>query len=311
MASRHVPGGGAPVIEPLRVGLAHETWRVHRAGSWYALRVPATQSVDLGLDRAWEARVLDRAAAAGLAPAPRYCSPEQGILVVDWVEGRPWSIAETQLPAGISRMAATLVRLHALPPPQPARAVSPAQWIDYYSAALGGGGGGGGGGPGAAAAGPHARLRRAADERAAEAAALADGEGVLCHSDLHVLNVVDPSPHHRRNDARSARAGTGEPAADGPLVLLDFEYAHVNDPFWDLAGWSANNDFGPELTGALAEAYGGRAPTSSERARLELLRWLYDYVCLLWSELYLRRDPDPEIGARARVIEGRLIAGLE
>ncbi len=26
-------------------------------------------------------------------------------------------------------------------------------------------------------------------------------------------------------------------------MLLDWEYAHASDPFWDLAGWSANNDF--------------------------------------------------------------------
>jgi aminoglycoside phosphotransferase (APT) family kinase protein len=308
LASRHVPGSGAPLMEPLRAGLAHETYRVRRGDSCYALRVPAEESVDLGLDRAWEARVLERAAAAGLAPPMRYWGQEQGVLVLDWIEGRPWTPAETRLPGHISRMAATLSRLHALPAPHPARTVSPAQWIELYSAALAAGGGGergagareagarGADQGGAGAAGGVLRsgaLERAAAERAAEAAVLGRGERVLCHSDLHVLNVVDPAP-----------------AAGGPLVLLDFEYAHVTDPFWDLAGWSANNDFGPELTGALAEAYRGRPPTASERARLELLGWLYDYVCLLWSALYLRREPDPEIGARARVIEGRLTAAL-
>jgi aminoglycoside phosphotransferase (APT) family kinase protein len=275
LASRHVPGRGTPIVEPLRTGLAHETYRVRREDSRYALRVPAAEPVGLGLDRAWETCVLELAAAAGLAPSTRYWGPEQGVLVLDWVEGRAWSIAETRLPASISRMAATLGRLHALPAPQPARTVSPAQWIDCYSAALGTG----------------SELERAAAERAGEAADLGRGERALCHSDLHVLNVVDPP-------------------AGGLLVLLDFEYAHVTDPFWDLAGWSANNDFSPELTWALAEAYRGRRPTSSERARLELLRWLYDYVCLLWSELYLRRDADPEIGARARVLERRLTVAL-
>jgi thiamine kinase-like enzyme len=168
--------------------------------------------------------------------------------------------------------------------------VSPAQWIDCYSAALG------------IQGSVSPALRRAAADRAAEAAGLARGERGLCHSDLHVLNVIDRGPPPGTQPAHSREQGS--------LVLLDFEYAHVSDPFWDLAGWSANNDFEPELAWALAEAYRGRPPTSSERSRLDLNRWLYDYVCLLWSELYLRRDADPEISARARLIEARLAGAL-
>jgi hypothetical protein len=63
-----------------------------------------------------------------------------------------------------------------------------------------------------------------------------------------------------------------------------------------LAGWIANNDWREDLARVLLENYLGRAPTPSEWSRLELLGWLYDYVCLLWSELYLRQ-PD---GAAAR-----------
>src|ERR1700738_2328369 len=43
-------------------------------------------------------------------------------------------------------------------------------------------------------------------------------------------------------------------------------------------------------------------PTGSDDLRMELLGWLYDYVCLLWSELYLnlRRD-DPQGGISSRI----------
>jgi thiamine kinase-like enzyme len=83
----------------------------------------------------------------------------------------------------------------------------------------------------------------------------------VCHSDLHVLNLVDH---------------------DSSTLLLDWEYAHVTDPFWDLAGWSANNDFEGESTHDLLASYTLRTPAPQEYRRLELLKWLYDYVCLLW-----------------------------
>jgi hypothetical protein len=72
------------------------------------------------------------------------------------------------------------------------------------------------------------------------------------------------------------------------LMLLDWEYAHAADPFWDLAGWSANNDFEDAPALELLAKYLGRTPTPQECSRLRLSIWLYDYVCLLWSELYAR-----------------------
>jgi hypothetical protein len=89
---------------------------------------------------------------------------------------------------------------------------------------------------------------------------------VVCHSDLHTLNLVD------RGDS---------------LLLLDWEYAHAADPLWDLAGWSANNDLEDNVRRDLLASYTGRPPAPTDYLRLQLLSWLYDYVCLLWSELYL------------------------
>jgi thiamine kinase-like enzyme len=107
---------------------------------------------------------------------------------------------------------------------------------------------------------------------------------VLCHSDLHRFNVA---------------VGLG-PLEQ--LLLLDWEYAHVADPYWDLAGWAANNDWtGASATGWLA-TYLGRPALPEEAGRLSLWMWLYDYVCLLWSELYLKRAPDEA----SRGVEERL-----
>jgi len=312
VAARHVPGEGKLDIHGLGDGLVNETYRVLRDGRAYALRVAATNSCDLGLDRAWEARVLERAVAADLAPEITYCDPQRGILIARWVDGRLWSPADVRRQSNIARVAELMRRIHALAVPMPARAMSPAKWIEYYSAALA---------RRSANSSPHIPdsrdrqkdvsaetpaeppgawgtrdLSAAAARRLAAVAALPVVDPAVCHSDLHTLNLVD-----RGNS----------------LVLLDWEYAHAADPFWDLAGWSANNDLEDNLERDLLASYTGRLPTRNEYLRLQLLGWLYDYVCLLWSELYLSRHRDePQavdtlpggIAARARLLAARLHA---
>ncbi|HXC07341.1 MAG TPA: choline/ethanolamine kinase family protein [Steroidobacteraceae bacterium] len=278
LAVRHVPGGGPPIIHRLGKGLINETYRVVRDGESFALRVAAANPHHLGVDREWEGRLLGAAVAADLAPAIVYCDPRHGILVTRWVEAVPWSPSEVRRGPGIERIAELLRRIHALPMPAPARLMSPESWIDYYSGAT-----------------PHAgaALRKAATAQLAALAALPGADTAVCHSDLHVQNLID------RGDS---------------LVLLDWEYAHASDPLWDLAGWSANNDFEPELRHELLARYTGRPPTRGESLRLERMGWLYDYVCLLWSELYLSlaRDAatDPaahgQVAARARLLAARL-----
>jgi thiamine kinase-like enzyme len=310
VVSRHVPGEGKIEIHRLSTGLVNETYRVLRDGRAYALRVTATNSYDLGLDRAWEARVLERAAAADLAPVPEYYDPEHGMLIARWVEGRSWSPSDVRRQSNIARMAELMRRIHALQIPAPARVMSPAQWIEYYGAASTrrsvtssrhvadtrdlrsrqGNVSAETPAPPPDNRGARDHLPAAAARRLAALAALPGVDPVMCHSDLHTLNLVDRSPS---------------------LVLLDWEYAHAADPLWDLACWSANNDLEPNLKHDLLASYAGRPPARNEYLRLELLGWLYDYVCLLWSELYSklhRDDPQGGIAARAQLLAARLSA---
>jgi thiamine kinase-like enzyme len=265
VAERWVPGRGGVDIHAVTSGLVNASCRVGRAGCSYALRVAASENLDPGLDRQWECRVLNVAADAGLAPRLHECDVEQGIIVSDWVDGRVWSAAEVRESGNLDAMAALLRQVHALSIPGPARMMTVDRWIAHY-------------------AGAAARLRAeipatvfelqgVATARLDELAGLERPTPVLCHSDLHRHNVLVRDPGR------------------GPL-LLDWEYAHVSDGFWDLAGWAANNDWTPVDADRLLRSYLGRAPRPTEWLRLSLLGWLYDYVCLLWSVVYLKQRPD-------------------
>jgi thiamine kinase-like enzyme len=270
-----VPGSGGLDIQFLSAGLLNENYRVIRDGQTYALRVPIAPR-DLAVDRAWEANVLGNAGRAGVAPTPVYSDPSTGVLLAQWVDGRSWSVPEARQSQNIRRFAHLLRRVHSLDVPAPARVMSPAKWVDLYGSAL--------------RRTPKSRdqdLSAAASARLAELADLPMAAEVLCHSDLHTMNLIE-------------RAQS--------LILLDWEYAHVSEAMWDLAGWSANNDFGDETQGELLWNYWGVTPSLNQWSRFRLLGWLYDYICLLWSELYLcvRGESGNGVSERAAQLDARL-----
>jgi aminoglycoside phosphotransferase (APT) family kinase protein len=284
VAERWVPGTGAVVVRRPASGLVNVSCRVDRDDRAYSLRVasPDADDLGLGLDREWECRVLRRAAAAGLAPRLRHCLPQHGIVVADWVDGRPWSAAEIGTPAAVGVMAELLRRVHALRIPGPARVMNAGSWIAHYSAAAAR--------LGCRGAPQAPGLGGMAAQRLHELGALGPPPPVLCHSDVHRLNIVS--------------GGAG-----GRASLLDWEYAHVSDGLWDLAGWAANNDWTRDAALRLLAAYLQRPPMPAEMRRLELLTWLYDYVCLLWSDIYAQRragEDTAAVAARAALLAARL-----
>ncbi len=281
LALRWVPGRGPVTLRPLAAGLVNESYRVERSGRVYSMRL-AADVTELGFDRDWECTVLECAARAGLAPAVACCEPSQGVLVTEWTRGDAWTAEELRLPDNIRALTGLVRQVHALPIPMPARVMSPAAWIAHYNRA-------------AARAGMQsvrsAGLRFAAKARLEDLAAIPSAHGVLCHSDLHRHNV----------------------AAGERLVLLDWEYAHVSDPYWDLAAWIANNDGTAGFATQVLAGYLERAAGEHESDRLRLLIWLYDYVCLLWSELYLAQRGESaasQVAVRAERLASRLSASL-
>jgi thiamine kinase-like enzyme len=270
-----LPGAGSIDLEPLSAGLMSETYRVARDGVAYTLKVAADERL-VGVDPAWELSVLERAGRIGVAPRVVYADLERAVLIARWAPGRSWSAQEVKAAANLNNMAGLLRKVHAMSVPAPPRMIAPRQWIEIYAQAMS-----------RRALESDPALRTAALARAELLAKPPHVTGVVCHSDLHAENLL------QENES---------------LILLDWEYAHVADPLWDLAGWSANNDFEADVQWTLLTRYLGSAPGSSQWVRFRSLLWLYDYVCLLWSQLYLelRREAANGIAERARFLDARL-----
>ena len=279
LARRWVPGRGKPLIRLVARGPGNSTYRVRRDGLNYAMRLPRVPFAPplAGADAPWEQRVFAAAAAAHLSPPISNADPASGILVTEWLRGRPWTAAGAKDPAQTTRVAMLVRRIHALSPAPPHYARRPADWIRHYQKMSRRTG---------------SNFAAESERRLATLAGLPALADVLCHSDLHRLNLVDSA------------AG---------LIVLDWEYAHYSDPYWDLAGWLSANDLEEPHRSLLLGGYLGRTPGKEQLQRLNSLQWLYDYVCLLWGDAHasaLAEAGAAAAASRAEIYAARLGAPL-
>lgn len=100
-------------------------------------------------------------------------------------------------------------------------------------------------------------------ERIAEAVTAAGIEHVPCHNDLWSANFVWIE-------------------AEREIMLLDFEYASMNDECFDLGIWSAVNYFTEEMDFELIRYYYGGFD-EAKFARMKLYKILQDIKWAMWS----------------------------
>lgn len=207
-----VPGlaRGAPPLrcESLAGGTVNDSWRVATHAGEFVLRVDGAAWRRPGVDRARESALHGLAAAAGLAPRIVAQDRALGVLVCEYLEGRDFTADDMGDPAQLRRLAERLARLHALPAPR-LPAFDPLALFDAYLGAAGAPGA-----PGTAGSLQAASLR---DGVARDALLLGPEAATgrppsVVHGDLVHGNV---------------RAGAS-------LWFVDWEYAQVADPAWDV-----------------------------------------------------------------------------
>jgi thiamine kinase-like enzyme len=89
---------------------------------------------------------------------------------------------------------------------------------------------------------------------------------------------------------------------DGSFRILDWEYAGMADPYFDLANLSVNNELGPGLDEAVVGHYSGTV-TEAKLAALSLLKLVSEMREAMWGVVQLavsELDVDFAAYARAR-----------
>jgi thiamine kinase-like enzyme len=67
------------------------------------------------------------------------------------------------------------------------------------------------------------------------------------------------------------------------MWIVDWEYAGVNDPIWDLGDFSVEGSFDAGMDDRLMLAYFGRAPTPSEHGRMVIYKAMSDLFWAVWG----------------------------
>jgi thiamine kinase-like enzyme len=88
----------------------------------------------------------------------------------------------------------------------------------------------------------------------------------FCHNDLLNANFID----------------------DGERIwIVDWEYAGMGDPFFDLGNFAVNHQLDEPAERMLVDAYLGRPAGKGEYARLRLMRFMSDFREAMWGVLQL------------------------
>jgi thiamine kinase len=230
-------------------GLTNQNWLVRADDTAIVVRLGNPNTQTLQIDRHSEANVLAVVARAGIGPPVLLCAPDRHLLITEHLDGQVWSARDARLPVNVRRVGELLRALHSLPTPQGVQTIDLAEIVGgYWNTLLARG-------RGTRAGAPSKRTRA----RQLIAQLARDAEMRLCHNDVHHLNVID----------------------NGQLCLVDWEYAGIGDPYFDLASVCCYHEFSDELRRELLRAYLGKDYPHA-LARLDRMCWVFNYIRDLW-----------------------------
>jgi thiamine kinase-like enzyme len=238
-------------ISPLSGGITNHNYRVDVGDERYVLRIAGDGAAALGIDRTAEHACSVAAWEAGIGAEVIAFSPSRDALLTRFVAGRVLEPADFVDPSVIRRATDAIKRFHSAPPIP--GSFSPFEVVrGYHSLAL------------RHVVGLPVEMDFAL-QRLDEIERQVGRDAVLvpCHNDLLPANLID----------------------DGERVrIIDWEYAGMGDPFFDLGNLAANNELDHHSEHALLRAYFGEA-RSDDLRRLRLMRLASDMREALWGYL--------------------------
>jgi len=241
-------------LTALSGGITNRNFRVDASGTdeRWVIRLAGNDTHLLGISREVEHAATVAAAGVGVGPEVTAFIRPEGYLVTRFIVGEPVSAEAVHRPETLRRVADSLRRIHD-GPAIPGLFV-PLRIVEAYRAL-------------AIARGvpiPPEYDRATDAARRIERALLADPlEPRPCHNDLLNANFIDDG--HR-------------------IRIIDWEYAGMGDPFFDLGNFSINHELGPEEDELLLDAYDGSVEPR-RLARLTLMRVVSDFREAMWGVL--------------------------
>jgi thiamine kinase-like enzyme len=271
--------GGVMLLEG---GITNRNVRVNFGGTDYVVRLPGKDTELLGIDREAERLATKQAAELGLGPGVAAMLDQPRCLVTSFVESREVTVDELREPARLDEVARGLRSFHHSGLELPSRFHVPDVVNRYAEIARSRGG-----------TLPD-EFRDATDCARKVVKAVRrnpDHQPLPCHDDLLTANFLYDGEH---------------------LLIVDWEYAGMGDPFFDLGNFAANNELGDSHEERLLEAYFGESPTQRRRAALKLFRFMSDFREAMWGVVQTTvSELDFDFRAYADKHLGRVVVTME
>ncbi|HWX73927.1 MAG TPA: phosphotransferase [Solirubrobacteraceae bacterium] len=242
------PLAGEPV--PLDGGITNRNFRVRLGEGEYVVRLHGAGTGLLGIDR--ESERAANAAAAALGIAPGVAASLGGALVTQAIDVR--APAPGEIAARAEELGGALRRFHDSGLQLPSTFWVPDLLAAYASELERRG------------AAPPPGFAGAAEAAGRIAAALPLAHPRPCHNDLLPGNILHP-------------------AGEDGVAIVDWEYAGMGHPYFDLGNLSVNNEFDRACDARLLAAYLGRPASPAESSALALMRVLSDAREAAWGML--------------------------
>jgi len=236
---------------PLPGGITNQNFTVEVGGEAFVLRITGENTELLGVNRENEYAASMAAGRLGIAPEVVYFIKPESYLVTRFIEGRLLPFEEIGQAENIRQVVETIKRIHALPPVGsefcPFQFVNKAtEIVRQHNVVF-----------------PDNFEWITERMREIEAAILQHPfTPCLCHNDLLNANFLITDENY--------------------LYVLDWEYAAMGGPFFDLANFSAHHEFSDEQDRLILGTYFGEV-TPSSLDRLRLMKITSDCREAMWA----------------------------
>jgi thiamine kinase-like enzyme len=240
-------------VLPLEGGITNRNFRVNFGGEDYVVRLPGKDTNLLGIDREAERLATKKAAELELGPKVAAMLDQPPCLVTCFIDSREMTAAELREPDALAEIGRGLHAFHhsglSLP-------------TDFFVSEI---------------VASYAEVVR---ERGGKPPAAYDEARSRAKQ---IVKRVRDHPEHRpvpsHDDLLSANF-----LHDGRrIVIVDWEYAGMGDPFFDLGNFAVNNELGEADEDRLLEAYFGEPATPRRKAALQLFRFMSDFREAMWG----------------------------
>jgi thiamine kinase-like enzyme len=237
----------------LEGGITNRNFRVNLGDTDYVVRLPGKDTALLGIDREAERLATKKAADLKLGPKVGAMLDQPACLVTRFVESREVTAEELREPAAIEEVGRGLRSFHHSGLELPTDFYV-SEVVDAYA--------------------------EAARERGAS---VPEAFGDAHDSARKVVKAIRRHPEHQPLPCHDDLLAANFLHDGERIVIVDWEYAGMGDPFFDLGNFAVNNQLGDTQEELLLEAYFGEPATPRRIAAVKLFRFMSDFREAMWG----------------------------